>query len=107
MSQTLSMEVVDMKGELLKSHHRIQSSLMNVNKRMEEEILKLRASLNEQTVRNAKLSEQLEMLKNRELENSRLQLIESIQAMQLDMPAFEQIDTIMVNNVPPQNNGSL
>ncbi len=97
LSQTLSMEVVFMKGELLKSNHRIQSSLMNVNKRMEEEILKLRASLNEQTVRNGKLSEQVEALKEKEFENSRSQLVDSIQAMQSQMTAFEHMDTVVID----------
>jgi hypothetical protein len=56
------MEVVDMKAELLKNHHRIQSSLMNVNKRLEEEILKLKANLTEQVLKNNKLGEQLKYL---------------------------------------------
>ena len=81
LSQTLTMEVVDMKGELLKSHHRIQSSLMNVNKRLEEEILKLRANLNEQMAKNAKLSEQIEFYRTKEFESSKTQLLDSIQSL--------------------------
>ena len=53
------MEVVDMKAELLKNHHRIQSSLMNVNKRLEEEILRLKATLTEQVLKYNKLDYQM------------------------------------------------
>lgn len=74
LTQTLGMEVVDMKAELIKSHIRIQMSLMNVNKRLEEEILKLKANLNEMTVRNVKLSEQIEFMKSSELELKQLKL---------------------------------
>lgn len=59
MKQTLQMEVVDMKGELIKSHHRIQTSLMKVNKRLEEEILKLKSKLDEQVKVNSKSLEQI------------------------------------------------
>lgn len=44
---------------LLKNHHRIQASLTNVNKRLEEEIVKLKANLNEQTVESSRLKERL------------------------------------------------
>jgi hypothetical protein len=53
------MEVIDMNAEAFKNHHRIQSSLMNVNKRLEEEILKLKAKLNEQVMMANRLEQQL------------------------------------------------
>lgn len=56
------MEVVDMIAEMLKNSNRIQNSLMNVNKRLEEEIFKLKADLAVQTNEKKKLGEKLEYL---------------------------------------------
>jgi hypothetical protein len=53
------MEVVN-KAELIKNHVRIESSLINVNNRLEEEIVKLKANLKEQVLTNSKLQKQNE-----------------------------------------------
>ena len=58
------MEAVNMKAELLKTHHRIQTSLMNVNKRLEEEIFKLKSDLNEQKVKNQSQKTEIECMQN-------------------------------------------
>lgn len=58
------MEVVDMKAELLKNHYRIQSSLMNVNTRLEEEIMKQKAELTEIKSRNKSLEEEVKYLQD-------------------------------------------
>jgi len=58
LNQTLSMEVIGLKGELIKNHTRVQSSLMNINKRLEEEIRQLRAVVKEQEIKLATKSSQ-------------------------------------------------
>jgi hypothetical protein len=58
LNQTLSMEVIGLKGELIKNHTRVQSSLMNINKRLEEEIRQLRAVVKEQELKLANHSKQ-------------------------------------------------
>jgi cell division protein FtsB len=70
------MEVVN-KAELIKNHRRIQFSLINVNKRLEEEILKLKTNLKEQQMTNTKLKSQNESLKNVEYESIRSLLAQS------------------------------
>jgi hypothetical protein len=54
LNQSVQMDSI-MNAELMKNQHRVYTSLMNVNKRLEEEILMLRASLNEKTLRLGKL----------------------------------------------------
>ena len=75
-TQSLDMEVVN-KAELIKNHRRIQFSLINVNKRLEEEILKLKTNLKEQQMTNTKLKSQNESLKNVEYESIRSLLAQS------------------------------
>ena len=70
------MEVVN-KAELIKNHRRIEFSLINVNKRLEEEILKLKTNLKEQQMTNTKLKNQNESLKNIEYESIRSLLARS------------------------------
>lgn len=100
LNQTLDMDVVDMKAELLKSHHRIQSSIMSVNKRLEEEILKLKSNLNEQTIRNQQLIEQIESMKASELELKQLKLnslifaTESLATVQTNTNAPDRLETL-------------
>lgn len=60
LTQTLTIDVLDWKSEFLRSHNRIQTSLWHVNKRLEEEIISLRASLSLEQVRNGKLAAQYE-----------------------------------------------
>ncbi len=62
LSQTLDFEV----PESIKTHIRIQTSLTNVNKRLEEEILKLNAKISELNARNTRLEQQIEHFKNRD-----------------------------------------
>lgn len=75
-TQSLDMEVVN-KAELIKNHRRIEFSLINVNKRLEEEILKLKTNLKEQQMTNTKLKNQNESLKNIEYESIRSLLAQS------------------------------
>jgi hypothetical protein len=70
------MEVVN-KAELIKNHVRIESSLINVNKRLEEEIVKLKANLKEQVLTNSKLQKQNESLKANKYESIRMFLTQS------------------------------
>jgi chromosome segregation ATPase len=63
LSQTIEIEV----PESIKTHIRIQSSLNNVNKRLEEEILKLKAQITELQSQNTKLNHQIENYKNRDV----------------------------------------
>jgi chromosome segregation ATPase len=63
LSQTIEIEV----PESIKTHIRIQSSLNNVNKRLEEEILKLKAQITELQLKNTKLNHQIENYKNRDV----------------------------------------
>ena len=44
-----------MNAELMKNQHRVYSSLMNVNKRLEEEIFMLKAKLSEANANTKKL----------------------------------------------------
>jgi hypothetical protein len=45
----------EMNAELMKNQHRVYSSLMNVNKRLEEEIFMLKAKLSEANANTKKL----------------------------------------------------
>jgi hypothetical protein len=87
-----------MNTELLKSQYRFQSSLLNVNKRLEDEIFKLKSSLSEQTARNAKLVEQVEFFKNKEHEANRTQLFESIRSIQSQLGESGLVLNIDNNN---------
>lgn len=64
LNETLNMEVIDMIAEILKNHSRIQNSLVNVNKRLEEEVFKLRADLTEKMVEKKILSEKIRYHEN-------------------------------------------
>lgn len=55
LNQSIQMDSIEMNAEIMKNQYRVYSSLMNVNKRLEEEILKLRAHLNEKTLKHNKL----------------------------------------------------
>ena len=44
-----------MNAEIMRNQYRVHSSLMNVNRRLEVEILKLKANLNERSLRLEKL----------------------------------------------------
>lgn len=55
MNQSMQMDSIEMNAEIMKNQYRVYSSLMNVNRRLEEEVLKLRAKLNEMTLRYNKL----------------------------------------------------
>jgi hypothetical protein len=70
------MEVVN-KAELIKNHVRIESSLINVNKRLEEEIVKLKANLKDHVLTNSKLLKQNESLKANKYESIRMFLTQS------------------------------
>ena len=75
-TQSLDIEVVN-KAELIKNHRRIESSLINVNLRLEEEILKLKANLKEQQMTNTKLKNQNDSIRNTEYESIRSLLAQS------------------------------
>ncbi|CAF1119131.1 unnamed protein product [Brachionus calyciflorus] len=91
LKQTLQMEVVDMKAELLKCHHRIQTSLMNVNKRLEEEISKLKSSLNEEMAKNQKLNKQIDCLQSDLNELKQVKLDAVFQYEIINKPDSEEI----------------
>ena len=82
------MEVVN-KAELIKNHVRIESSLTNVNKRLEEEIIKLKANLREQVLTNSKLIKQNETLKANKYESIRMFLTQSNLTEQSESQKFE------------------
>ena len=68
LSQTLELEVPDS----IKAHMRIQSSLSMVNKRLEEEIAKLRALLAEQAAKALKQNELIDHLRTCQAEANKL-----------------------------------
>ncbi len=55
LNQLIQMDSIEMNAEIMRNQYRVYTSLMNVNKRLEEEILKLKACLNEKTLRLDKL----------------------------------------------------
>ena len=63
------MDSIEINAEIIKNQYRVYSSLMNVNKRLEEEILRLKAQLTEKSLRFEKLEKKLT---EKTLENQRL-----------------------------------
>lgn len=51
---------IEINAELMKNQHRVYSSLMNVNKKLEEQILKLKANLEEEKAINKRLEKRQE-----------------------------------------------
>lgn len=69
MNQSIQMDSIEINAEIIKNQYRVYSSLMNVNKRLEEEILRLKAQLTEKSLRFEKLEKKLT---EKTLENQRL-----------------------------------
>lgn len=69
LNQSIQMDSIEINAEIIKNQYRVYSSLMNVNKRLEEEILRLKAQLTEKSLRFEKLEKKLT---EKTLENQRL-----------------------------------
>ncbi len=55
LNQSIQMDSIEMNAEIMKNLRKVYSSLMNVNKRLEEEVLKSKAKLNEKNLQFEKL----------------------------------------------------
>jgi hypothetical protein len=62
LNQVLQIEVVDKNAEMMKGYHRVYTSLMNINTRLEEEIIKLNSDLTIQFNKNNKLEQEIKKL---------------------------------------------
>ena len=66
LNQKIQLDFVDTNAEMLKTHYRAYQSLVNVNKRLEKEISKLRGELDEKKVM---LEKQAKLIENEKLNN--------------------------------------
>ena len=68
LNQSIQMDSIEMNREIMKNQRRVYASLANVNARLEMEVVKLKATLNEKTLRLSNL-EKKQQTQNQEIKN--------------------------------------